>query len=205
MPVLAVRFSQPLSIFAMSAKRWRRLVLAGLGWLLLVQGIPVAANDQQVWIRVDTDRSLTEVWRGGERMHVMERVAFGRGGISELHLQGDHTTPLGKFRISRVNRESRFHIFLGINYPTLEHLDEARQRGIMSDAEYRESLSHGIQHGEFPQDGTLGGYIGFHGIGAGDPNIHDDFHWTQGCIAMTNEQIETLHSLIEVGTPVIIE
>lgn len=160
---------------------------------------------EETWVRVDTEASTTEIWHGSERHLILEHVAFGRGGISDLHLKGDNTTPRGAFRINRINAESKFHIFLAINYPTLDHLDQARQLGIMDEVEYRASLDHGLAHGEFPQDGTLGGYIGFHGIGEGDPDIHDNFHWTQGCIAMTNEQIEQLYEYIEIGTPVIIE
>ena len=165
----------------------------------------LAGGPGKVWVRVDTDTAVTEVWRGRERLARFDDVAFGRGGISNLHFNGDQTTPRGEFRITRINRQSRFHVFLGLNYPTLEHLDEARRRGVMSQREYRNALAHGLEHGEFPQDGTLGGHIGFHGIGNGNPAIHRDFHWTEGCIAMTNEQIEKLHSLVSVGTPVVIE
>lgn len=179
-------------------------ILCG-GMLLNPGGARASSDTGEVWVHVDTESAVTEVWRGEQRLMRLDDVAFGRGGISDLHFRGDHTTPRGEFRITRFNRESRFHIFIGINYPTLAHLDEARRRGAMTEAEYTNALRHGLEHGEFPQDGTLGGYIGFHGIGKGNPAIHRDFHWTQGCIALTNEQIETLHSVVTIGTPVVIE
>ena len=165
----------------------------------------IARVYEGIWVKVDTDQSVTEIWDGNERAHVIDRVAFGRGGISDLHLRGDQTTPRGEFYITRVNAQSRFHLFLGINYPTLEHLDQAHHRGIINRTEYRQSLDYGLRVGEFPQDGTLGGYIGFHGIGEGNPAVHNDFHWTKGCIAMTNSQIEILHDYVSIGTPVIID
>ncbi len=180
-------------------------------WLMLLIGLilPFTAVQampyNETWVRVDTQASTTEIWHGDERHLILEHVAFGRGGISDLHLKGDNTTPRGSFRINRINAESKFHIFLAIDYPTLDHLDQARRFGIMNEGEYRASLDHGLQHGEFPQNGTLGGYIGFHGIGEGDPEIHDNFHWTQGCIAMTNEQIEQLHEYVSIGTRVVID
>lgn len=180
-------------------------------WLILITALVLAVTTAQAmpyngtWLRVDTEASTTEIWLGDERHLVLEHVAFGRGGISDLHLKGDNTTPRGSFRINRINTESKFHIFLAIDYPTLDHLDRARRLGIMDRAEYQASLDHGLEHGVFPQDGTLGGYIGFHGIGEGDPDIHDNFHWTQGCIAMTNDQIEKLHQYVNVGTRVVID
>lgn len=185
----------------------RRLInRLGLGILLAVLCTPALSMPYDgVWVRVDTQTSTTEVWQGQERQLVLERVAFGRGGISDLHIKGDHTTPRGRFRITRVNKESRFHLFLGINYPTQQHLDTAHHQGLVDTQEYLASRDHGRIYGEFPQSGTLGGYIGFHGIGRGNPQVHDDFHWTQGCIAMTNEQIETLYAHVEIGTPVVIE
>ncbi|TVO62304.1 L,D-transpeptidase family protein [Spiribacter vilamensis] len=158
-----------------------------------------------IWVRVDTETAVTEVWRGNERLLELDDIAFGRGGISDLHLRGDQTTPRGEYRITHFNPQSRFHRFIGINYPTLDHLDRARRRGDLSDRRYRMTLEKGLRDGRFPQDGVLGGHIGFHGIGDGDPDIHQAFHWTKGCIAMTNEQIETLQSLVDVGTPVVIE
>lgn len=178
---------------------------AFLAGLLLVSATALAMPYNDTWIKVDTKASTTEVWEGSERRLVLEHVAFGRGGVSDLHLYGDDTTPRGEFRINRINTESRFHIFLAIDYPTLTHLDEARRLGIMDAQEYSESLQHGLKYGTFPQNGTLGGHIGFHGIGDGDPEIHDNFHWTQGCVAMTNEQVEILHQYVNIGTRVVID
>ncbi len=55
-----------------------------------------------------------------------------------------------------------------------------------------------------PQETPLGGYIGIHGIGRGDPAIHQKFNWTQGCIALTNRQIDDLSKWVHVGMRVVI-
>ena len=164
-----------------------------------------SAPHTDIWVRVDTGTEMTEVWRGDERLLQLDDIAFGRGGISDLHLKGDQTTPRGEYRITHFNPQSRFHRFIGINYPTLDHLDRARRRGDLSDRQYRTTLEKGLRGGRFPQEGVLGGYIGFHGIGDGDPDIHQAFHWTKGCIAMTNTQIEALQALVDIGTPVVIK
>ncbi|PWG61348.1 L,D-transpeptidase family protein [Spiribacter halobius] len=172
--------------------------------LLLVAAAASATEPSGRWVLVDTEREVTEVREGGERLLEIRGIAFGRGGVAPLHLNGDQTTPLGRFRITRIHRESRFHIFLGLNYPTLEHVDRARREGHMDRAEYQRTLDHALRYGGMPQDGPLGGHIGLHGIGEGDPEIHRRFHWTQGCIAMTNNEIERLAALVDVGTPVVV-
>lgn len=172
--------------------------------LMLLAGGAFASEPAGRWVLVDTAREVTEVREGGERLLEIQGIAFGRGGVAQLHLKGDQTTPLGEYRITRVYRESRFHIFLGLNYPTLEHVDRARREGLLDDTEYRRTLEHALRVGGMPQDGPLGGHIGLHGIGEGDPRIHRRFHWTEGCVAMTNDQIERLAALVDVGTPVVI-
>ena len=55
---------------------------------------------------------------------------------------------------------------------------------------------------EPPSNTPLGGQIGIHGIGNGDAGIHEDFDWTDGCIALTNEQIDELAQWLKLGTRV---
>lgn len=53
-----------------------------------------------------------------------------------------------------------------------------------------------------PQNTPLGGHIGLHGIGGGDPAVHERYNWTRGCIAVTDDQLDRLLPLIRVGTKV---
>nr|WP_246085262.1 hypothetical protein [Spiribacter aquaticus] len=132
--------------------------------LLLVFGLVTcsaagasSAPHSGIWVHVDTRDGITEIRRGDESILRLEEIAFGRGGVSDLHLNGDGTTPRGEYRITHFNRESRFHRFIGINYPTLRHLDRARARGRISDEAYWDTLDAGLRMGRFPQDGPLGG------------------------------------------------
>jgi hypothetical protein len=81
---------------------------------------------------------------------------------------------------------------------------EALQAHRISSDDWRAiNLAH--QQGREPPSNTgLGGNIGIHGIGAGDPQVHEDFNWTEGCIALTNEQIEELARWIHLGTRVVV-
>ena len=51
-----------------------------------------------------------------------------------------------------------------------------------------------------PQDTPLGGQIGIHGVGAGDPRIHSaGINWTSGCVALDNHQIDALRPMVKKG------
>jgi lipoprotein-anchoring transpeptidase ErfK/SrfK len=60
-----------------------------------------------------------------------------------------------------------------------------------------------VQAGKTPPQHTpLGGYIGIHGVGSGDPEVHRAYNWTNGCVALTNAQIDILAEWARAGTPV---
>jgi hypothetical protein len=56
-----------------------------------------------------------------------------------------------------------------------------------------------------PQNTPLGGFLGIHGIGRGDIRIHRAFHWTQGCVAVTNEEMNALAHWIREDTRIVID
>lgn len=63
------------------------------------------------------------------------------------------------------------------------------------DAGSRNAIVAAEQAGIAPlQDTALGGEIGIHGIGRGDPRIHRAFNWTAGCVALTNAQLQDFGS-----------
>ena len=189
----------------------RRLGTFLTGLLLAVQAaapLPAAtdgASSEEVWVRVDTRRHLAEVMRGEELVVRFPGISIGRAGAAPVHLEGDHTTPLGRYRIQRINRESRFHLFLELNYPRLPHLHEANRKGLLDDDTYLGLLERMWRHGRLPPDTPLGGSIGLHGLGEADPVLHRRLNWTQGCVALTDAQIEALAGHVRVGTVVVIQ
>jgi murein L,D-transpeptidase YafK len=151
------------------------------------------------WILVDTDAHTLSVYRRDRLLERFHNVAFGRGGLSEERVRGDGTTPLGTFHIDRIKRSSRFHLFFGIDYPGPEQAQRALEAGRIDPDDYWRIVLAFRQGRPPPQDTPLGGYLGIHGLGAGDRRIHDGFDWTQGCIALTNAQVTRLSRWIFQG------
>lgn len=109
-------------------------------------------------------------------------VALGQQPVGDKERRGDMRTPEGVFRIEARNGASRYHRALRISYPDAAHLARARALGV-----------------------SPGGDIMIHGLPARQAWVgaaHRDFDWTEGCIALTNQEIDEIWSAVPVGTPI---
>lgn len=183
-----------------AALTWRR----GLAIATLILFASAVRADSRIWVLIDTQHDRAEVLRGDLPLVLFPNISWGRGGVAPIHTEGDETTPLGHYRITRIKYDSRFHVFIELNYPTLTHLDQAFRDGIVDSITYQDLLDYALAHGRLPQATELGGHIGIHGLGKADPRVHARFHWTQGCIALTDSQVDRLLEYVQVGTPVVI-
>ena len=107
-------------------------------------------------------------------------IALGFSPDGDKSREGDGRTPEGIFRIDRLNRQSKYHLSLGLDYPQKHHREAARRAG----------------H-------SPGGDIMIHG----QPNqIPEGFKvkgdWTAGCIAVTNPEIEEIFAQAAIGIEV---
>ena len=109
-------------------------------------------------------------------------VALGKEPTGDKVRIGDNRTPEGVFRIDFKNPQSKFHKALHISYPSAAHLERARALGV-----------------------NPGGNIMIHGLPAAYKTIgaaHREFDWTEGCVAVTNEEIEEIWRAVPPGSPI---
>jgi murein L,D-transpeptidase YafK len=160
------------------------------------------AQSEDIWLRVDTSALTLSVMQGDRILHTYENIAIGSNGTTREKRVKDEKTPLGEFTIDGIRTSNHFHLFLSINYPNMEHARRGLKNGSISSEEYH-AVSEAWRNGESPpQNTSLGGHLGIHGIGAGSLEIHNNVNWTNGCIAVTNEQVEELAAWVRVGTRV---
>ncbi len=163
------------------------------------------ASARLPWILVDTEAlSLTVLSAENRVLASFEAISIGSGGAAKIHRRGDETTPLGIFHIAWIDRRSRFDTFYGFDYPSERVARSAYAEGIISRADLDAILEAVRQHRLPPQNTPLGGHLGIHGVGRGEPAIHGAFNWTDGCVALTNQQIRQLSRWMHVGTQVVI-
>jgi len=110
------------------------------------------------------------------------KVALGSTPVGKKVKQGDHKTPEGLYILDRRNEHSQFYRSLHISYPSSEDRDRARKSGTAPGGDI---MLHGLPNGY--------GWIGSR------HRLHD---WTDGCIAVTNEEIDEIWRAVADGTPV---
>jgi hypothetical protein len=157
-----------------------------------------------IWVMVDTKAATLTIYQGKAVREAFTDISVGRGGVGRKQKRGDMLTPVGDFRIAWINWKSPFHIFFGINYPNIEYAESAIEQRLIDEQTYQDIRRAILARRQPPQNTVLGGNIGIHGIGHGDPGVHESFNWTQGCIALTNRDVERMAHWVDVGTRVVI-
>jgi murein L,D-transpeptidase YafK len=151
------------------------LIAAGPGASALAQADPgVSKLPIANQILVEKAARRMTLLRDGRPIRVY-RVALGRGGLSPKRQVGDGRVPEGRYYITGRNPESDYHLSLRIGYPTSVQAEEAARRGI-----------------------DPGGDIMIHGLpnGRGWDERHRRKDWTEGCIAVTDDEIEEIWQLV---------
>ncbi len=155
---------------------------------------PIAHGDSTDgrWLLIDTGKLTLQVMQAGQAELTLNNIAIGRFGTSADKRRADNTTPLGRYRITKIEADSGFHRFIGLDYPGIEQAEAAYRQGAIGQREHLAILRAHREGLAPPQNTALGGHIGIHGLGQGDPRWHETLNWTRGCIALTNDQIDTL-------------
>ncbi len=110
---------------------------------------------------------------------------IGSNALGVKQRQGDRATPEGRYRIAakRDHGRSRYYRALLLDYPN---------------AADRERFAAAQRRGEIPREASIGGLIEIHGEGGRGQN------WTEGCVALSNSDIDDLYRRVDVGTRVTI-
>jgi murein L,D-transpeptidase YafK len=157
--------------------------------LLAASCAPNAATDRPsnlataTSILVEKRPHIMTVYQGKRPLRHF-RVALGRGGLGPKMQQGDGRVPEGRYVIAGRNPNSAFHLSLKISYPTPDQIKTAAARGVSPGGDI---MIHGLPNGR----GALG-------------HSHLATDWTDGCIAVTNPEIEWLWQTVPDGTPITI-
>ncbi len=136
------------------------------------------------------------------------RANFGRNVSSPKDKAGDLSTPVGDYNICEIDTVSKYYKFFKLNYPNLNDAAKGLRKGLISQSQF-DSLKYELARGICPLSNThLGGNIGIQGIGRLDfifRYLPFNYNWTDGSVAISNEDIDELYRVVKKGTPVVIK
>ena len=150
-------------------------------------------------ILIDTSNSRLSVLEDGKLLLQLDEVAIGRFGATTAKQRGDGKTPIGKYRIRWIKKDSQFHRFIGIDYPAPVDAQRGLSQGLIDKQSHDRIMSAHREHEVPPQNTKLGGFLGIHALGQADLAVHRSYNWTRGCVATTNEQMDELLPWIKMG------
>jgi murein L,D-transpeptidase YafK len=114
------------------------------------------------------------------------RISLGNNPVGTKIQNGDGRTPEGRYIIDARNDNSAYHLSLRISYPNEADKRRAKKLGVDPGSDI---FIHGLPNGKSWQWWKY----------------NTDRDWTQGCIAVTNADIEELWHMIPDGTPIVIQ
>jgi len=117
----------------------------------------------------------------GESVLRTYRIALGREPVGAKRQEGDGRTPEGRYTIDWRNARSKYHLSLHISYPDAADGARAREAGVDPGGDI---MIHGLM---------------IHGLRDG---VRMEGDWTQGCIAVTDAEMDEIWGLVGEGTAI---
>lgn len=132
-------------------------------------------------IVVEKSRRTMTLYNQGQPVRIYF-IALGQNPLGDKVGIGDNRTPEGLYYIEAHNPASKYYLSLRVSYPNDQDMAESRSRGT-----------------------DPGGDIMIHGLPKGFEKVGADHRkrdWTNGCIAVTNAEIEEIWQAIPDGAAI---
>ena len=145
-----------------------------------------ASSSQSLHAKIDLvvvnkSESRLSVLREGK---VVKSYLIAMGDVPSGHKlkEGDQRTPQGRYTLDYKKSDSAFYKSIHISYPNEEDKLRADALGIPAGGMI-------MIHGENPRSSL-------------PPEEAQKYNWTNGCIAVTNKEMDELWQMIDAGTPI---
>jgi L,D-peptidoglycan transpeptidase YkuD (ErfK/YbiS/YcfS/YnhG family) len=141
-------------------------------------------QNQSYSIIIDKYSRKCLVYLGGIKKYEYH-VELGKNWVGDKRVKGDKSTPEGMYKIVKKfgSNKTKYHKALLIDYPNETDKEEFKKE---------------IASGTLPRSAKMGSLIEIHGDGG------RGIDWTEGCIALTNSEMDVVFKIASEGTPVTI-
>ena len=110
------------------------------------------------------------------------KISLGDSPVGHKEFEGDEKTPEGFYVINAKDPNSGYHKNLGVSYPNKRDIAKAK---LLSKDPGGDIKLHGIRN-----------HLGFIG------KFQRFFDWTNGCMALTNNEVDELFYAVNIGTKI---
>ena len=167
---------------------WSLPALSWAGNTVIVDSLtpPKSLPSELVVTVVKVDKSARRMYlMSGDTLVREYRIALGKQPKGHKRFEGDNRTPEGRYYLDYVLEESEFYRSVHISYPAPPDRKWAEKYDIDPGGNIK---IHGLKNGERRSSGYV-----------------QSFDWTDGCIAITNQEMDEFIELVQMGTPIYIE
>lgn len=151
---------------------------------LYKKSVAASASGHTALVVVDKLAGELRLYKDGKLRHTYN-AEFGPNWLGDKNHQGDQATPEGSYLVvkKKERRQTRYYKALLLNYPNSDDMQRYRNN---------------VRNGAIPKNVDVGGLIEIHGHGG------QGFNWTNGCVAVTDKEMDVVYRMASVNTPVII-
>jgi Uncharacterized protein conserved in bacteria len=169
------------------ASTWDRLAYIARGIAIIPALLALGASQpasplllpQIDFVRVLKSERSIELFADGKSVHVITGIQLGGAPVGPKRFEGDQRTPEGLYEIDWGNPASSYYLSLHISYPNAD------------------DMAFAASHGR-----SAGGMIMIHGQPNSLPEGRVPGDWTDGCIAVSNDEMDALWEAVPDGTPI---
>ena len=143
------------------------------------QALPSDINIDKVF--VDKSERILQLL-SGDKVIKTYHIALGDSPAGHKRQQGDERTPTGSYKLDYKNEKSSYYRSIHVSYPNANDKAQARKRGVSPGGDI---MIHGQKNG-------------FGHLAA----VTQKRDWTDGCIAVTNDEMDEIMSVYQAGMPI---
>lgn len=133
------------------------------------------------FVRVIKSQNKLQLLENGTVKHEFHAV-FGAHPKGHKQQESDEKTPEGMYELDYKKENSSYYRAIHISYPNANDTASAKQRGVAPGGQI---MIHGQKNGF--------GWLS---------SIMQSFNWTNGCISLSNSDMQVVWQLVKVGTPI---
>ncbi|MGX8220301.1 L,D-transpeptidase family protein [Psychrobacter celer] len=139
------------------------------------------ANIEIDKVYVDKSKRVLKLL-SGDRIIKTYHIALGDSPVGHKRQEGDERTPTGSYILDYKNENSSYYRSIHVSYPNAADKAQAKKRGVSAGGDI---MIHGQKNG-------LGHLAA----------ITQQRDWTDGCIAVTNDEMDEIMSVYKAGMPI---